>query len=303
MPQKQAIVWFRSDLRLADNPALDHACSRGYSILPIYIYSPEEEQQWALGGASRWWLHHSLHSLDSSLRARGSKLLIFQGRTLCTLLSLVEKTGATALFWNRRYEPDIITRDKNIKEVMRSKAMEVETFNGSLLHEPWTIQNKSQRPFQVFTPFWKNALEITHPSPPLPAPDQIPLPSDLPDSISLYSLALLPTLPWDQGFYTRWKPGEIGAKKNITDFIQMAFTRYTEGRNLPFEKGTSRLSPHLHFGEISPRQIWHSFATQFPTTESWKSSSYISEIGWREFAYHLLYHFPQTPVKALRQAF
>jgi deoxyribodipyrimidine photo-lyase len=303
MHSRQAIVWFRSDLRLADNPALHHACSQGYSILPIFIFSPEEEMQWSIGGASRWWLHHSLHSLDESLRSKGSKLLIFKGRSLTTLLSLIEKTGATALFWNRRYEPEIIVRDKNIKEVMRIQGLEVETFNGSLLHEPWTIQNKSQLPFQVFTPFWKNALSVTHPSAPLPPPDRIPLPSNLPESSSLDSLQLLPSLPWDQGFYTAWKPGESGARKNITDFIRTSFASYTEGRNLPAEKGTSRLSPHLHFGEISPRQIWHAFSSHFPKTDAWQSTQYLSEIGWREFSYHLLYHFPQTPLKPLRPAF
>ncbi len=303
MSQRVALVWFRNDLRLEDNPALHHALSLGYTVLPIYIHSEEENLTWKTGKASCWWLHHSLASLDESLQAHGSQLFLFQGRSLTTLLSLIQETKASAVFWNRRYEPEILIRDKNIKEVIKSQGVEVDSFNGSLLHEPWTIQNKSGLPFQVFTPFWKTALAITHPSPPLTVPDLIPLPHHLPKSVQLDALQLLPQIPWDQQFYTTWKPGEEGAHRNLEDFIQRAFSDYQEGRNIPSEKGTSRLSPHLHFGELSPRQLWHTFSKAFPATSNWQSSQYLSEIGWREFAHHLLYHFPQTPLHPLRPAF
>ncbi len=303
MSQRVALVWFRTDLRLEDNPALYHALDQGYSVLPIYIDSEEEELTWKMGKASRWWLHHSLSSLQASLESCGSKLFLFRGRSLTTLLTLIQQTKASAVFWNRRYEPEIIVRDKNIKEAIKSLGLEVESFNGTLLHEPWTIRNLSNLPFQVFTPFWKKALSVTHPSPCFQAPVKVPLPRSLPKGLSLNELKLLPSIPWDQQFYTSWKPGEVGAHKNLKEFIERAFIQYKEGRNIPSEKGTSRLSPHLHFGEISPRQIWHLFEKNFPPTAAWKNSQYIAEIGWREFAHHLLYHFPQTPLHPLRPAF
>lgn len=303
MNSSLALVWFRQDLRIKDNPALHHAVAKGYTVLPIYIYSEEEELAWKMGGASRWWLHHSLFSLNAALQTHRSQLSLFRGRSLPTLLALIQSTQAKALFWNRCYEPEVIVRDKNIKEIVKSQGLEVESFNGALLHEPWTIRNKSELPFQVFTPFWKNALSQTHPSEPLRIPLRIPFPEEIPSSLSLEDLSLLPSIPWDQHFYASWKPGEDGAHQNLETFIQRAFVDYSEGRNLPAEKGTSRLSPHLHFGEISPRQIWHAFDKKFPQTTSWQSSQYLAEIGWREFAHHLLYHFPQTPTHPLRPAF
>lgn len=303
MSRPLAIVWFRSDLRLQDHPALHHAIEEGYSVLPIFIFSPCEECEWAIGGASRWWLHHSLKSLDESLQQRGSRLFIFKERSLKTLLRLIEQNGVKAVFWNRRYEAEALVRDRNIKEVLKSQNIEVQSFNASLLHEPWTIQNQSELPFQVFTPFWKKALSITHPSPSLPAPRSLSRPPDLQESIPLEALELLPKIPWDQEFYHHSKPGEEGAHQNLERFLESSFHSYSDNRNHPSERGTSRLSPHLHFGEISPRQIWNRAATLFDKDDSWKSNQYITEVGWREFAYHLLFHFSKTPLEPMRKDF
>ncbi|MGY8671427.1 MAG: deoxyribodipyrimidine photo-lyase, partial [Verrucomicrobiia bacterium] len=163
-----AIVWFRHDLRLADNPALLAAIQREGAILPVFVFAPEEELPWPPGGASRWWLHQSIAALDARLRSLGSRLIIRCGPTLATLRAIAEESGADTVLWNRRYEPAIIARDRGIKETLKNQGLTVVSFNAALLHEPWTIQNKSKKPFQVFTPFWKNCLAKPDPDEPLP---------------------------------------------------------------------------------------------------------------------------------------
>jgi len=318
-----ALVWLRLDLRLSDNPALQAALERGHGVLPVFVWAPEEEGAWPPGGASRWWLHQSLAALESSLRAQGSRLLIRRGPTLETLRALVQETGAGAVFWNRRYEPALIARDQRLKETLRAKGLEVESFNGALLREPMTVQNQSGKPFQVFTPFWKHCLGLPDPAEPLPAPTRIPGPRQWPASLALKDLALEPRIPWADGLRTAWTPGEKGAQLLLTRFLAEAFTNYAVDRDRPDLIGTSRLSPHLHFGEISPRQIWHATrqhaGSAMPSRpaegdtsrsrsreaqrEDWRSSQFLTELGWREFSHHLVYHFPKTPAEPLRPEF
>ena len=301
------IVWFRNDLRLADNPALSAAVERGDAIVPVFVWTPEEEGFSRAGAASKWWLHHSLSAFDDSLRERGSRLLIQRGPVIAALHRLIKQTGADRVYWNRRYEPDLIALDRSVKEALRAVSITVDSFKAGLLHEPWEIANKSGKPYQVFTAFWKHYLAQPDPDPPLREPSVLRSPVRWPDSLRLEELELLPKIKWDSGLRAAWQPGESGATTAFEKFLSSAFENYSEGRNRPDLAGTSRMSPYLHFGEISVRQIWDRLRREgkehrWPV-QKWRNSQYVTEIGWREFAHHLLYHFPDTPVQPLRSEF
>jgi len=300
-------VWLRQDLRLADNPALQAACRRGGPIVPVFIWAPEEEGPWPWGGASRWWLHQSLARLAEELRAAGTELIVRRGPASAELLRVARETGATAVCWNRRYEPAIIVRDRKVEESLRAAGLETESCNAALLHEPWTIQNKAGRPFQVFTPYWRTCLASGEPTAPLPAPRRLIAPPRQPESLPLAALELEPKLTWTDGLRTAWQPGSAGAQAELRRFLRGCILSYGEGRNRPDLVGTSRLSPHLHFGEISPRQVWQAVKT-FAESQSipatvWRHWQFLTELGWREFAHHLLFHFPHTPEQPLRAEF
>ncbi|HXJ55798.1 MAG TPA: deoxyribodipyrimidine photo-lyase [Verrucomicrobiae bacterium] len=322
-----ALLWLRNDLRLADNPALHAAIQDGRPVVPVFIWAPDEENPWAPGGASKWWLHQSLRALEAGLRSLGSRLILRAGASLTTLQSLVKETGAKAVFWNRRYEPAVSARDQKIKTAFKSSGLETDSFNAALLHEPWTILNQSRKPFQIFTPFWAHCLTRTDPPEPFPAPARLPVPVHWPESLSLEALALEPSHHWAAGFKSVWTPGEPGAQRQLQRFLREALGHYRDQRDRPDLPGTSRLSPHLHFGEIGPRQIWHGLASASGTTAgqpgepteatsltrkrrratvggvSWREHQFLTEVGWREFAHHLLYHFPHTPAEPLREEF
>jgi len=316
------VVWLRLDFRLADNLALDAAVARGRPVVPVFIWSPGEEAPWAPGAASNWWLHRSLQAMQESLLRKGSRLLLREGPTLRALEQLIQETGATAVYWNRRYEPVVRRRDEQVAARLQAAGVEVKTFNAALLHEPPSIQNKSGNPFQVFTPFWRHCRSLPEPSRPLPAPDRIPAPGHWPSSLPLEQFHLEPELDWAGGLRSRWQPGEDGAARQLHGFLEKAVAGYDENRNRPDLPGTSRLSPHLHFGELSPRQVWHALKARFesagdakgqranvssraaqPAPVSWRDSQFLTEIGWREFAHHLLYHFPHTDEQPLRSEF
>jgi deoxyribodipyrimidine photo-lyase len=304
---KTSIVWFRLDLRLADNLALQAALEQGGAVIPVFIWAPEEEAPWAPGGASNWWLHQSLEALAAQLAAAGSRLVIRRGPTLATLLALAKETGAGAVFWNRRYEPAVVARDVQIKAALQAGGIQFESFRGALLHEPVEVENKSGKPFQVFTPFWKACLNLPAPTAPIPAPKNLPAPSAWPASLPLAELELLPTINWTDGMRAAWQPGRAGAEAELQRFLAGGVLDYGENRNRPDLVGTSRLSPHLHFGEITPREIWHAargFAeTRGIDSSTWRGWQFLTEIGWREFAHHLLHHFPHTPQEPLRAEF
>jgi deoxyribodipyrimidine photo-lyase len=302
-----SIVWFRLDLRLADNPALQAAIRCGGPVVPVFIHAPEEEAPWAPGGASRWWLHQSLTSLDASLRQLGSRLLIRRGPTRDALQRLVQETRATAVFWNRRYEPAVIASDANIKEWLLAQGLVAESSNAALLHEPWTVRNHSGRPFKVFTAFWKHCLILGDPEAPRSTPRKLPAPAKWPASLPIAALELEPKINWAEGLRTAWVPGEAGARAQLKCFLRGPVFSYGEDRNRPGVAGTARLSPHLHFGEISPRSVWDAArrtaeARGIPKP-AWLSWQFLAELGWREFAHHLLYHFPRTPAEPLRAEF
>lgn len=299
-----ALVWFRLDLRLADNPALQAAAKRGAPIVPAFVWAPGEEGEWSPGGASRWWLQQSLAALDVRLRSIGSRLIIRRGPTIETLRSLARETRAGAVFWNRRYEPAVAARDAKVERALRGDGIEVETFNAALLHEPGDVRNSSGKPFQVFTAFWKHCLAHPAPGAPLPAPGKLSAPKRWPKSLALKALELEPKIDWAGGLRDEWTPGERGGSARLRCFLAKALDDYPIERNRPDHAGTSRLSPHLHFGEISPRQVWRAVRRSAERRKrSWRTSQFLAELGWREFAHHLLFHFPRTPAEPLRSEF
>jgi deoxyribodipyrimidine photo-lyase len=302
-----AIVWLRQDLRLADNLALQAACRRGGPVVPVFVWAPEEEGAWPPGGASRWWLQQSLAQLAGQFRAAGAELVILRGASLTELLRVAKATGANAVFWNRRYEPAIMARDRKVEAALRASGLQTESFNGALLHEPGTILNQAGRPFQVFTPFWRTCLASGEPSEPLPAPRRFSAPSRQPSSLPLAALDLEPKLAWTDGLRAAWQPGTAGAEAELRRFLRDGLLTYAEGRNRPDLVGTSRLSPHLHFGEISPRQVWQA-VRRFAESRSipvavWRRWQFLTELGWREFGHDLLFHYPHTPEQPLRSEF
>lgn len=298
-----SIVWFRQDLRIEDHPALLEASSKG-RVLPLYIWDPEGEGNWAAGEASKWWLHYSLMNLSKELQTVGMRLVLRQGNTLDILKELIAATGATSVFWNRRYEPASIERDAHLKRELHAKGIHAHSFNASLLFEPWTIANQQGKPFQVFTPFWKACLKLLQSQPisVMPSPQSNSNMADKIPSLPLADLHLLPAIPWDQGIKSTWTPGAAQAKALFSKFLEKPILHYEEMRNFPAEEGISRMSPYLHFGEISPRMIWHQVVNKYGQDHE-PTLSYLRQLGWREFAYHLLYHFPQTPEIPLKRTF
>jgi len=297
-----AIAWFRRDLRLADNPALSAACERARHVVALYVHAPEEDGEWAPGGASRWWLHQSLVRLDESLRARGGSLTIRRGGSLATLLAVARETGATQVYWNRLYDPARVAEDTRIKGALREAGLHCESFNAALLHEPWEVRTGQGDPYRVFTPFWKTCAARLDALPrPLPAPPAITAPAPPVTSLRLDDLELRPRIRWDAGLHEAWTPGESGALAQLESFAAGAMAAYAEGRNRPDRPETSRLSPYLHFGEIGPRQCLaaaRNAVAERPSSQG-SADSFVRELGWREFAHHLLHHFPQTPTTPL----
>ncbi|MCC6416508.1 MAG: deoxyribodipyrimidine photo-lyase [Opitutaceae bacterium] len=304
---KPVIVWFRRDLRLNDNPALNEARAVGGAVIPVYVHDEAGEAAWSSGGASRWWLHHALSRLSEALRARASRLIIRKGDSSAALIDLIKETGAGAVYWNRRYESAIVARDAMIEAALNERRIATRSFNGALLFEPHTIKNKQGGPFQVFTPYWRHCLAQAVAEPVSLAKGAFKQTRKWPVSESVDALELRPRLNWADGFARHWEPGEEGAQRRLKDFLKASVGSYAQQRNLPDMDGTSRLSPWLHFGEISPRQIWSALRAcsresgVFPANAS--ARIFLSEIGWREFAYHLLAHFPHTPTRPLRVNF
>jgi deoxyribodipyrimidine photo-lyase len=297
------ILWLRHDLRLDDNPALVAAAARG-AVVPVFIWAPEEEAPWEPGAASRWWLHQSLEQLATAFAKLGVPLVIRRGPSLAALEKLARETSATHVAWNRRYEPAVIARDTAIKKALAAKGLEAESFNGGLLFEPMRVATKEGRPYQVFTPFWRALLAREEPPEPVAAPKKLVPAAKAAKSLAVADLDLLPTIDWAGTMRETWSPGEAGAAKRMRRFLDRGLSGYGSERDRPDHDGTSALSPHLHFGEISPRRLWHAVRAAAGGKPAAKITGspevYLRELGWREFASHLLYHFPHTPDAPLR---
>ena len=298
---KITIVWFRQDLRLADNPALATAVERG-SVLPIYILDDENAGAWAPGAASRVWLHHSLERLNESLQGR---LALFRGDANTVLQQLVANLPVAAVYWNRCYEPWRIRRDSEIKQDLAGQGIEVESFNASLLWEPWTVNKSDGTPYRVFTPYYqKGCLGAQAPRQPLSAPDKIDWFSGVVDStVGLPELDLLPAEDWHRDLVSHWSIGEQGAQSQLDEFCAAALDDYRAARDFPALDATSRLSPHLHFGELSPHQAWHRIEQESLHRHGDGPTHFLRELGWREFSYYLLYHFPDLPTRNFNARF
>jgi deoxyribodipyrimidine photo-lyase len=294
-----AIVWFRNDLRLDDNPALDAAARSGAPVVALYALDDESAGDWRMGAASRWWLHYSLTSLSVDLARLGVTLILRRGRADFALEELIGETGASGVYWNRLYEPWAIRRDSEIKARLRARGLAAESFNGSLLFEPAHLRNKQGDVFKVFSPFWRACLATGGPPAPLPAPRKLKA-APAQKSEALDDWRLLPTKPdWAKVMRETWKTGEKAARKRLADFAAGPVNDYKVARDFMATAGVSRMSPHLHFGEVSPRRVW----TEIMAAAGEEGLPYLREIGWREFCHHLLVANPEMPDRALDQRF
>lgn len=295
------IVWFRRDLRLADNPALKAAADSGRPVIPLYILDETPDVR-GPGGASRWWLAKSLRALSASLEALGSRLILRRGVAADILEQLVAETGAAAVHWNRLYDPGLVERDMELKKALRAEAR---SFNASLLTEPWEVQTGSGKDFSVFTPYWRAARSHLSRIETLPAPKRLKAPSAWPASDVVEDWKLHPSSPdWSSGFGI-WTPGEAGARERLHQFLDKGVHGYSEKRDRPDLDTTSRLSPHLHFGEIGPRQVWVAAEAAVATGEAAyvDVDKFLAELGWREFNHHVLFYHPRIVTENLRVGF
>lgn len=298
---QSVLLWFRRDLRLADNPALRAALEDAETVIPVYIHAPEEEGDWAPGAASKWWLHESLSALADELADQGSRLVIRHGPSASTLVRLLAETGAGGVYWNRLYDPAPVARDRGIKQELREAGYRAESFRGALMVEPWELRTGQGEPYRVFTPFWRAFAKRGDPVAPLPSPRTLRPPGRWPDSGSIESLGLLPRVRWDRKFRHYWTPGEAGAAAALDRFLDGPVADYADGRDQPGDDGVSGLSPHLHFGEISPHQAWHQVQSRIAgdAAAAAGGQAWLRQLVWREFAHHILFAFPHSADEAL----
>ena len=298
--QNVSIFWFRQDLRVHDNPGLTSALSLG-NVLPIYILDDINSNQHRMGAASRWWLHNSLKNLNKRLE---NKISFYLGDPLKILGDLIKKFEIKNVFWNRCYEPWRIERDTQIKSYFNKKNINVETFNSSLLWEPWNILKSDKTPYKVFTPFYRKGCLMSNPTrEPLQEPSLESLIRDKEINTTLDSLKLIPKIKWYKEMESLWEPGEEGATKKLREFLNNGLNGYKEGRNFPGKKNVSQLSPHMHFGEISQNEVWYKAKSIGDSETSKDLDHFLSELGWREFSYNLLFHFPGLPKENLQEKF
>lgn len=297
------IAWFRQDLRIDDNPMLASTSAAGGTVLPVYIHAPQEAGDWPAGGASQWWLHQALQSLQAELAQSGLPLILRLGDSLQQLSDIIQSLAdkglnVTHVHSSRLYEPAAVARDERVQQALRAQGVEWVQHNASVLIEPEQLSNQSGLPYRVFTPFWKQLRQM-----PLQAPVEfdrsaLQAPSALPASLKLDQLDLLPEIRWDTGLGKRWDASLAGASDALQHFLAEPVNDYKKHRDLPAVAGTSSLSPYLHFGQLGPRQVWaatHAARAQ----ENDGGFTFLSELAWREFAYHLLHHFPHSDLQAL----
>jgi len=292
------VLWFRLDLRLRDHPALAAAAATGAAVIPAFVLSPEEEALYVPGAASRWWLHQSLVKLDEALRARGLRLIVRRGPAAQTLSELAEETGARRIYCNRVYAPAALALEADLEKQLRARGRELLCSSGGVLFEPNSLRTAAGQPFRVFTPFWRALWKQREAiRQPVRAPARIAAPRTWPRSLDIRDLDLEPKVDWAGGIREAWTPGEDAAHARLRSFVRRAIGSYGTERDRPDHDGTSRLSPHLHFGEVSPQQVWAA-AMDAPAADS-----YLRQIAWREFAIHLLCAYPQTPEQPFHPQF
>ena len=294
-----SIHWFRQDLRISDNPALTNAAQLG-EVFPIYIFDTVNFGEYPMGAVQKIWLHYSLKALNKAL---GGKLLVYSGDPLKILSELITEYEIDKVFWNRCYEPWQIARDKKIKAELNKKDKEVLSFNGSLLWEPWEILKKDGSPYKVFTPFFRRGcLSAKEPRLPISTPANLSFNDSIITGLKIDELNLVPDEPWVKKIIQKWQIGEDFAQEKVTEFVKNGLKDYKDGRNFPSKTNVSRLSPHLHWGEVSPNQVWYQAIESDPEL-SRNTDHFLSELGWREFSNSLLYFFPNMPKKNLQPRF
>jgi len=295
-----SLLWFRQDLRLADNPGLTAALAEG-AVLPVFVLDDAAAGPHRAGGASRWWLRQSLARLREDLAARGAPLILARGTAEIVLTQLMQASGASRIHAMRAYEPWARAQSRRVHEATAG-ALTLHT--SAILREPHGIVSGSGKPYAVYTPFARTLFALGAPPPPLPAPPAIATPAAPPAGETLERLGLYPVPgepDWAAGFGATWQPGEAGAAIRLARFTARALSRYGSDRNLPAIEGSSGLSPHLHWGEISPGQVWHAAASA--GADGGATETFLKEILWREFSYHLLWHRPDMPEAPLRADF
>ena len=306
MSQPPVIVWFRNDLRVGDNRALAAAVATGAPIVALYILDDECPGRWRMGGASRWWLHMSLAALAKDIAERGNRLLLLRGQAEKVLIGLTQERKAAAVFCSRAYEPHAVALESRLKAHFDSAGIAFKRYGGALLREPEDIRTKGGDVYKVYTPFWRALRQGLVVPAPKPAPRNIPATSRIPKGLALEELDLLPLKPdWAGGLRDAWTPGEAGANARLNSFLKNAMADYADLRNRPDIEGTSRLSPHLHFGEITPGMCWHR-ARQVAAHMHGADKGYetfLKELVWREFSYTLLFHWNDLPDKPFRSEF
>ena len=299
------VLFTDTNLRLADHPALDAAAARGMPVIPLFVMDTSAPTDEAPGGAARWWLHHSLNALKADLKAIGSDLVIAAGELADEVERVAKTAGADAVYISRQYGPHMRDVERALHDRLSAVGITVKRYAGHVMHEPDLIRTGADKPYTVFSPFWKKCLASDHPGEPLPAPNTLTPPDSWPDSLPIEALNLLPTIGWDKGFYAHWTPGRKGAEDRFNRFLKSALHAYDDKRDRPDVEGTSALSPHIRFGEISTREIRHrvaNLAADHPPIRS-HAEHYIRELGWREFSYHLLFNFPHLSREPLREQF
>jgi deoxyribodipyrimidine photo-lyase len=301
------IFWFRQDLRLKDHPGWTAAVKTGKPLIALYILDESAAGHWQPGGASRWWLHHSLAALDSALQEHyGIPLLLRRGDSEGILLETCAATGADHVYCTRRYEPWAAELEQTVHEACQARDITVRRFPGNLLFEPGRVLTQNGDPYKVFTPFWRQCRALEEPALPLPLPAKARASAELPEGEKLADWQLCPQKPdWAAHWSDWWQPGAEGAADRLQAFLEDAIERYPDERDRPATAGTSRLSPHLHYGEISPRMIWHAArnaAREQPKLQD-PVDKFLSELGWREFSYHLLSFFPDLPEQPFKEQF
>ncbi len=307
MEDQPIIVWFTQDLRLADNSCLHSAVSSGHPIIPVYILDDVTPGIFAAGGASRWWLQQSLASLSASIKALGGELIFRRGEASTVLSQLVRQTNAKAVCFSRGYSPWSGEQEAKIAAACDNSGADCKRFSGFLLHEPESIRTGNDGPYKVYTPFSRNCLSRDFRKVPKPVPLKVNFYAGKVAGDSLCDLNLYcPRPDWAARFAERWSPGEAGAQVKLKLFLKHAVAEYHQARDLPAVSGTSRLSPHLHFGEISPLQIWtatrHAMASADYSIDR-GGQTFEKELLWREFSYHLLHHWPSLPTEPFKAEF
>lgn len=296
MVNNPTIVWFTRDLRLSDHPALKAAAKAG-PVVPVFVLD-DAARDWPMGGASKWWLAQSLRALGRDLKAAGSRLILRRGEPGTVLAALARELGAHAVHVTRAYEPELARVQEDAHQALEKAGVSVRRFGGRLLFEPEDVATKDGAPYKVFTPFYKACLAKGVCSGSLAAPDRLPAPDGWPKGERLEDCGLEPTAPdWAGGLRETWTPGEAGAGAGLEWFLDNAAADYAKLRNRPDIDGTSRLSPFLSFGEISPRTVWHAAQSRADADSRAEAGirSFLGEIIWREFSYHLLSHWPELP--------